>query len=76
MSKRNEELIRRKHAVNEEPDCVVERQPRSIFPFLLLMVLFVIYLLFNFIFKNKDVIQTVIDSTSLEETISYTQNTE
>ncbi len=73
MSKRTEDLIRRKRVLNEDIDTIVERHPRNNFPVLPIIVLFVLYLLFNFISKDKPIIQTVTDSTSPNETIPYKQ---
>jgi ankyrin repeat protein len=71
MSKRSEELIRRKYVLNEDLDSFVERHPRSNFPVLPIIVLFVIYLLFNYVSKDKPIIQDLSELTSLKETIPY-----
>ncbi|HIF50856.1 MAG TPA: hypothetical protein EYQ42_04900 [Thiotrichaceae bacterium] len=71
MSKRNAELRRRQHSLEEEPDLVVDRHPGSNLSVLPIIVIVAIALFFAF--KNNDVIQTVVDTNSLEEVISYAQ---
>lgn len=68
MSKDNEELIRRRLSLDDEADPVVERQPRSDFSILpIIIVIFVLYQLFNVLSENESVIQVLTDSILSEE---------
>jgi uncharacterized protein len=78
MSKDKLEEIRREQLYDDEDDLVVNRQSKSDFTLLpIIIALFVIYLLFNVLSENEFVVQNVTDSISTlsKETTSNIQST-
>ena len=69
MSKRSEELIKRKHVLNEDLDSFVERYPRSKIPILPIIALFLIYVFFNVISNVELETQTDTDSILSNESV-------
>ena len=73
MSKRSEELIRQQQVMNIDAESVVERHPRSKFPILLIFVVVVIFLLFNYLSSNHLNVQFLTDATVTNQTVSENQ---
>jgi ankyrin repeat protein len=76
MSKDKLEEIRREQLYDDEDDLIVNRQSKSDFTLLpIIIALFVIYLLFNVLSENKSVVKDLADSISSEETTPNLQST-